>query len=168
MSGHPRCLEYAPAYCGAPGVLARSRQHRGSASTSSNFWHEKLWLYNRNLRPLGRGARSRTAMRDGFDRSSLVEKSGWNCTSVGQQCERKHGRDLQRRPQNNVNALFGPPRIASTAKRFSELERTSGPRKSGLLPRRSSGRPTNWADAYGLTEGYGIRQKHPQGNFAIN
>jgi hypothetical protein len=62
--------------------------------------------------------------------------------------------------EKNINVLFGPSRIASTAKKFAELEKTSGPYKFGMLAKVLVPRPADWADEYGSTKGYGAWDKH--------
>ncbi len=62
--------------------------------------------------------------------------------------------------ENNVNVLFGPSRIAATARKFAELEKTSGPYKFGMLAKVLVPRSADWADEYGSTKGYGTWEKH--------
>src|SRR5260370_24662034 len=62
--------------------------------------------------------------------------------------------------EKNINVLFGPSRIASTAKKFAELEKTSGPYKFGMLAKVLVPRPADWADEYGSTKGDGAWDKH--------
>lgn len=65
--------------------------------------------------------------------------------------------------ENNVNVMFGSSRIAATARKFAELEKTSGPYKFGMLAKVLVPRPADWADEYGSTKGYGAWEKHSGG-----
>ena len=65
--------------------------------------------------------------------------------------------------ENNVNVMFGPARIAATARKFAELEKASGPYKFGMLAKVLVPKPADWADEYGSTKGYGSWEKHSGG-----